>query len=261
MIAAIINDCRDDNVKGRQIARVSSLLNCHSTLVGVKNDLEAAGNLIDILDALEDRKGVVLVNVAPRNHQAKGWKNGTPFGYFYYKNILVVSTVDGLTLSLVKKLGLIDEIKVLDVPGVLNEMIKKGFVKKEIRQRIIKTQFRSFEFSPRVAAYLWENKELAGVKLLIQEIPQAPESVWFIDNFGNCKTTLLEDDIEKKVGDCLKTKLGEFDIYSRLKDVPNNKAAIIKGSSGIGDKRFLEIVMQGKSAAENFKIQSGDLVI
>ena len=69
MNITIINDCQDANETGRQIARVSSLFNAPAHLIGVKNfsEIEAAGNLIDALDAIENRKGSVLVNVAPRH--------------------------------------------------------------------------------------------------------------------------------------------------------------------------------------------------
>ncbi|MBI1839007.1 MAG: hypothetical protein HYR95_01760, partial [Candidatus Colwellbacteria bacterium] len=103
MNITIINDCRDANAAGRQAARAATLLGGTVAFIGVTNDLEASGNLIDALDAIEGKGGIVLVNVAPRNGTAKKWENGTPFGYFWYKETLVLASVDGLTLSLVKK--------------------------------------------------------------------------------------------------------------------------------------------------------------
>ena len=46
--------------------------------------------------------------------------------------------------------------------------------------------------------------------------------------------------------------------YFRRKDVPDNKIACIEGSSGFGNKRFLEIDVQGKSAAIMAKLKVGD---
>ena len=116
MHITIINDCKDANAAGRQMARAAGLIEAPVSFVGVSSDLEAAGNLIDMLDAYGDSAGILLVNVAPRNGKAKKWQNGTPFGYFWYKKILVLSSIDGLTLSLVKKLQLVDSINVLDIP-------------------------------------------------------------------------------------------------------------------------------------------------
>ena len=93
------------------------------SFIGISSDLEASGNIIDTLDAYGDLPGVILVNIAPRNGKAKKWKNGTPFGYFWYKKILVISSVDGLTLSLVKKLNLVKTINVLDIPTVSKLLI------------------------------------------------------------------------------------------------------------------------------------------
>src|SRR6185312_15206020 len=102
MFVTIINDCTDGNTRGRQETRVMRLLNVPVSYVEIGNysELEAAGNLIDILDATDGDKGVVLVNSAPRHGRGKKWPNGTPFGYFYYKNTLVITTVAEQTLSL-----------------------------------------------------------------------------------------------------------------------------------------------------------------
>ncbi len=173
MTVIIINDCKDVNAAGRQIVRAQSLLHASASFVGVQSDLEAAGNIIDALDALDGRPGIILANVAPRNGGAKKWPNGTPFGYFWYGKTLVVASVDGYTWSLIKKLNLTQVIQVLYTKS--------------------SSQFRSFEFLPRVAARLVTRKQVPYTKLAIQNIPDAPTAVWWIDNFGNCKTTLLPD--------------------------------------------------------------------
>src|SRR5688572_12965729 len=98
MFVTIINDCKDENAFGRQATKAAALFGCSIVTVGVDSDIEAAGNLIDCLDAGEGKEGVILVNVAPRHGDAKKWPNGTPFGYFLYKETLVVTSIDGLTL-------------------------------------------------------------------------------------------------------------------------------------------------------------------
>jgi hypothetical protein len=42
--------------------------------------------------------------------------------------------------------------------------------------------------------------------------------------------------------------------------VPDRTTALISGSSGLGKKRFLEIVVQGGSAEKKLKIFAGDAI-
>lgn len=219
------------------------------SFVGVQNDIEAAGNLIDILDAYEDRKGGILVNVAPRNGAAKKWPNGTPFGYFTYKNVTVVTSIDGHTLSLVKKLGLVDTVYVMDIPTVLAAMRAEGQVDEALETWVTHTQFRSFDFTPRALAWILKGYTLPHTTLSIADVADLSDTVWCIDNFGNCKTTILESE-----ADSHPTNIPRF---SRLKDVPNDTPALIAGSSGLPGKRFLELVVQGGSAARHFSLSTG----
>jgi len=258
MNSTIINDCRDANAIGRQITRTTSLLGSPVSFIGVIDDLQAAGNLIDALDAFEENPGLVLVNVAPRNGKAKKWENGTPFCYFWYKKILILASVEGFTLSFVKKFKLIEFVTVLDVSTTLDQLIAGGVLPEECKNSITITQFRSYDFLPRVAAFLVQGKKLHGSQLSIEDIPDAPPAIWWIDNFGNCKTTLLLDEIKNQSH--ISTRFGRLPYFSRLKDVPNKTTAIITGSSGLGKKRFLEIVVQGGSAEKEFKISMGDRI-
>lgn len=289
MFVTLITDCKDDNALGRSTTRLSTLFECNITTIGVNGwdaDLEAAGNLIDMLDASEGKKGVILVNVAPRHKSGKKWPNGTPFGYFHYKETLVVISVDGKTLSLVKKFGLIDHVKVMDIPTVMKSLYEQRIISEELVEHVMHTQFRSFEFLPRVAAWLTEGQEIPSEKYDLKEVPDAPQAIWWIDNFGNIKTTLFPEEVDFKTGKEItfspysreggnpsnKPKLldgssiepeirDRVDLklicYNRLKDVPEKEPALIIGSSGLGDKRFLEIVVQGVSAEKQFNLKSG----
>ncbi len=96
------------------------------------------------------------------------------------------------------------------------------------------------------------DKELIGKKLDISEIHDVPLAVWWIDNFGNCKTTLTQSEIEHRSD--ISKKFKNTSYYERLKDVPNKSPALISGSSGLGDKQFLEIIVQGGSAEKEFNI-------
>lgn len=260
MFCTIINDCQDENAFGRQATKSASLFNCPIVTVGVKSDLEAAGNLIDILDAGEGKEGIILVNVAPRHGDAKRWPNGTPFGYFLYKETLVVSSIDGLTLSLVKKLGLTEEVKLFDIPEVLQFLKDKEIISQYGVKHISRTQFRSLEFLPRVAKWIKDGLDLPTTNYPISEIAGTPNAVWWVDNFGNCKTTLIAEDVDFEKGKIIKFEFGELECFDRLSDVPNETPALIIGSSGLEDKKFLEIIVQGKSAQQVFTLTSGALL-
>lgn len=246
MNKVIINDCRDSNASGRQQVRLNVLVPGQTTFIGVENDIEAAGNLIDSLDALAGTEGLILVNVAPRNGAAKKFQNGTPFGYFFYKGAVVISSVSGYTLSLVKKLELVSEIKVFSPKTIFDEL---GILEKQ------DTQFRSFELTPEIAHALLSGKELSAESLLIDEVPDMPDCVWLEDCFFNLKTTLLEPPGEPFfIGDKV------INLYPRLKDIPDKQAGLVVGSSGLGDRRFLEIMVNGGKAAELFNLKVGDLI-
>lgn len=262
MFLTLINDCRDENAFGRQETRASILFDAHISTVGVDfgKSLEGAGNLIDVLDASEGGHGVVLVNVAPRHRGSRKWENGTPFCYFYHKETLVVSTVDEDTLSLAKKFNLASEVKLLDVPTVVSYAVKKGLLNQETANDIAVSQFRSYDFSPRAAKWIWDGIDIPYSNYSISQIPDAPHAVWHVDNFGNCKTTVLPEDVGHSPGKVLKTKVGEIKCYGYLKDVPKGEAGIVVGSSGLGDRKLLEIVVQGGSAAQKFNLSSGDKV-
>ncbi|MBL7159510.1 SAM-dependent chlorinase/fluorinase [Candidatus Microgenomates bacterium] len=256
----IINDCRDTNAVGRQQTRLASILNCCSSFIGVNNDLEAAGNLIDSLDALGKSSGIILANIAPRGGKAKKWKNGSPFAWFKYKNTLVVSTIDGLTLSLVKKLKLTNQINILDTEIVLGKLVNSNKISKKQRNHISRSQFRSYDFVPHIVEFLQSEESKLSKKVPIDKLPDAPKAIWWIDCFGNCKTTLLPEEITDKANSIIQTRLGKIKHYPRLRDVPNGRTALITGSSGIESNRFVELIIQGGSAAKKYQLSTGDTI-
>jgi hypothetical protein len=252
MFVTIINDCRDTNAFNRQATRAAALLKSPVVTVGVRNDLEAAGNLIDSLDAAGGTRGVIIVNVAPRNGVGKKWPNGTPFGWFKVGETFVLSSIDGQTLSLAKKIGVLETVHVFDIPTVMDWVVEHGTLDRATADRVVATQFRSYEFLPRAAAWLVEGLALPTEPMTASEFPDAPAAVWIADNFGNCKTTLL-------VGESAEgTPFAKLPRYERLKDVPDGEFALITGSSGLGDKRFLEAVIQGGDASAALGVESRD---
>ncbi len=241
MFTTIINDCRDDNARGRQESRVGSLCKTSLSFIGVESDLEASLQLVDILDATEGRPGLILVNVAPRGGHSKQWENGTPFVYFWYQETLVVASVDGFVLSGVKKFGLIKEIHLLDTHSSAKAMLDAGFISETAAKGIPHTQFRSFNFITRAGVFLLNGNHLPSEPYNQNDILDLPKAIWHIDNFGNCKTSLTQGDITPGV---TMTRFGDLPFHGQLRDVPDNTASLIEGSSGFDNKRFIELVIQ-----------------
>lgn len=272
MFITLINDSKDDNAKARQETRWASLFpNTHVSFVGIDSNLkdtatiEASGNLIDILDAGEGRKGIIAVNVAPRGQVKIDGINGSLFCYFYYKNTLVVSTIKGYNLSLIKKFGITKSVNVLETQDVLNFAEKNKLITKKQNKHISNTQFRSFDFQPRVAKWITDGFSVPSHTLSINKIPDIPPSAWSIDSFGNIKSTLIKNSLPLR-GNPLKVSINGRQLhckyYDHLKDIPDGETAIYTGSSGIGKTRFIEIATQNRkgSAAKHLNLKIGDKI-
>ena len=256
MFTTFINDCKDDNARARQTSRVGSLLQTNLSFIGVDSDLEAGMQLIDILDATNGREGMILVNVAPRGGHTRKWENGTPFAYFWYKQTLVISSIDGYALSAIKKLALTEKIRVLDTRLVTTTMREEGFITDNEAERIVTSQFRSFDFTPRVGVFMMKGNHIPSEELNFDDIPTLPPAIWNIDNFGNCKTTLTLNDLtENKV---INTRYGALLYFAQIRNVPDGEPALVKGSSGIDDIRFIEVLMQRKDFAKIYNAKIGD---
>ena len=257
MFATIINDCRDQNAMGRQTIRVSSLLGVQPTTIGIENETEAAGNLIDCLDAASGRPGVILVNVAPRHNN--DYPNGVPFCYVNIGEILVLTTASTVVLGLIKKMGLAQTYQLLDIPAISGWAEQNRLIDPAWASRMTSTQFRSYEFLPWMASIMnkgWVDFPHQQLPLPDQPLP----SIWYIDCFGNAKTTALQNEITPANNGMVTTELGQLKYYNRLKDVPDHEAGLVVGSSGIADKRFLEIVVNGQSAAAKFNLKTGQAI-
>lgn len=261
MYLTIINDCHDPLTRNRQVVRASALfpaVNVSFVSVGNFADLEAAGAIIETLDAAMDEPGIILVNVAPRHGKAKKWPNGTPFGHLKIGQTHIFATVDGYTLSLLQKYRLADTIEVYDLPTVLDYVIKRGKLPEHLRDPITNTQFRSYEFLPRAAYWRLHDLPLPHTVENLAEFKAAPLCIYSVDNFGNCKTTAWAKDLGHQPGQELTLPWGTFACYARLKDVPDGQPGITIGSSGYRDHRFIEFVIQGKSAAAKYNLSIGD---
>src|SRR5260221_1721318 len=153
-------------------------------------------------------------------------------------------------LSVGKKCSVASSLRLTDVATVVDEMIKKGKLDSSLRERIVKSQFRSYDYMPRLAKWIMDGEEIPSENYSFAKVEDVPHSVWWVDNFGNCKTTILPEEINHIPGKVIKTKVGDIMCYEQLKDVPNDESGLTIGSSGLGEKRFLEIVVQGNSASE-----------
>ncbi len=256
MFTTIINDCRDDNARARQTSRVGSLISTSISFIGVDSDLEAGMQLIDVLDATGGREGLVLVNVAPRGGHTTKWENGTPFAYFWHKQTLVILSVDGYALSAVKKLNLVSNVHLLDIHTAVETMLLSGFITEAEAKRVPLSQFRSFDFIPRAGVFMIKGNHLPSAPYDLTNIPDLPPAIWNIDNFGNCKTTLTPADVNTDNAPI--TRFGQLPYHEKLRDVPDGELALVQGSSGLDDTRFLEILMQRKNFAQISGAQIGD---
>lgn len=245
MNITFITDCTDDNVRARMSAKIDLLFGEKTTFIGVSSDVEAAGNMIEILNILQGNKGVIFVNVAPRNGVQTKWENGTPFGYFWYKDTLVVSSVDGYTLSLLKKFNITSDIKIIEIKHSLPAITQSGMISEEEETAIRNTQFRSLLYVPLAGRYLLEHTELPHQAYPLSEVPDIPPAIWWIDNFGNAKTTYTTQDVSFVDGALLTTPLGTYPAHTSLRSVPDGALAYTIGSSGWRDTQFVELVAQG----------------
>lgn len=267
MFITIINDCKSYDEIGRQETRLAALFpNVHISFFGVSSKLdrnatlEAAGGLIDVLDAAEGSEGIVLLNSAPRGDIKEDGHNGTPFAHFHYKDTLVISTLKGQALSMVKKLKLVESIELMSVDEVMDYAWQHKLLSLNIAEYVKTTQFRSFDFVPRVAKWLHDGETIPSKTLLIDQIEDAPSAIWYIDAFGNCKTTLTKQDLNVDPGGNVKTNIGTFRLYPRLKDLPKKETAMYFGSSGIESTRLVEIATQQGSAAIDLGVKQGQYI-
>ncbi len=265
MYLTIITDCSDSNAQARQETRARTLFDITPSFVSVAGtldtvaSLEASGNIIDILDAASGEEGIILANVAPRNGDEKKWGNGTPFGYVRYNRTLIITTVSGHMLSLPQKFGLTDGYELIDMQATLIRMWEGGLITEDEVTHIQHSQFRSFDFLPRVAAWITKGHEPVTLPFEGDMIPKISPSIWGIDNFGNLKTTIIGSALPET--GTMETRFGILPVIRSLKEVPEGTTALTIGSSGLGANRFVEIVVQGGNAATTLGASRGDAVL
>lgn len=274
----IITDCYDDNARGRQQTRFMSLFGVMPTFLSVvaptshleAGGIQATGHLIDQLDAAlsipaarRTGKTVILMNVATRGEDVRRkWNNGTPFCYAWVQDVLVASTFDGPGLGLARDLGLIKEVQVMDIPTVMKAAIGWGELTEAEADRIEHTQFRSYEYLPLAARWIFEGRDVPSQTDTLEHINSMSGHIWFIDNFGNAKTSILPEQIGFEEGKQLKLAGGQMaTCHRRLADVPHGTVALTIGSSGYQNRRFVEVTVQRGNAAKVLGLSVGDEVL
>lgn len=261
----IVNDCRDDNARARQTGELARYIEAPPEFVRIHHELEASCNLVDLLRTFRHgKRGGVVANTAERTGTEH---NGIRFGYFQFDQAWVVTTIGEVTLSLPKHLGIAENIRVLDTEKTTDFLIEEGFVSPDDREDILTTQFRSSVFSPAVLAYLILRGEIPCYTLQpLREVPSIRGKVSLRDNFANLKLTTAAESLGAiSAGTFIPTVLPppyhRLPYYPHLYLVPDKQMALIRGSSGIGTQRFLELVFKGGSAGKVTKLSVGDQVL
>lgn len=251
MIVNIISDCADGNARGRLMARCQALFGATPIFWPVENKWELAGNIIDACDASLRTKNVILGNVAPRSGDGT---NGTPFFWARVNDNWIFSTRSNEVIWLLEKMFGNQTLYRVDWAHMPDHGDESEVY-----------QFRSFELLPRYAAATI-HVSLTGKPepWAVQAIQNPAASIWWVDAFGNCKTTLCVDELNFEAGERYNVNAHYAARgYKRLCDVPFGEIGVVPGSSGFGDKRFIEIVTGGKvkgGAAQMLGLRSGEQI-
>lgn len=244
-IITVISDCRGSNDSNRQILRYRSLFGVSPIFIPAEHELEAAGNLVDAIDASKPQplSKIFVVNVAPRGNK-EHYPNGIPFCFSRTSNGIIIGTPN--CFSLAKKLGLLSKVYETDVYKVCCRFGTKYHAKK-----IANSQFRSLEYLPLLADWLHQGSEVPSQEFEAKDLKG--DFIWLVDEFGNCKTTVFSSERESCPG------LSKYSFVENLADVPRNgKPYVTIGSSGWGNRRFCEIVIQRQNASDALGLKIGD---
>lgn len=238
---------------------------------GVKDDHEAGHCVVDILGRPSPFQTVILANAAPRRDNDRdkaGWHNGTPFGHVWIEGRLVVSTIGGFALSLLKKVRcgdlIIQRTDIAEVAPLLTS-------DHEEQTWLASTQFRSLDYVPRLAAALLA-KKVQIPSHNYTEIPDLGDRVVYVDRpFRNVKLGLcLQDlidrgfDLEKPFSIQAHARTFVTHFYpGGLTTIPEAQIGLVVGSSGWGHPRqskLLELQIKKGTAATALQVEAGDLI-
>ena len=257
-----IDNSHDGPTATRIHGRLTRLLpGAHvSPTVPTAHDIELALTLVDKADAVANtwlRVGsplnpgeithAVLSNIAVR----RGSNNHcVQFGYLFFRNLLIVTTWGGRELSLLKKvIHQETAVQFFQIPSVLAWAVNRGLITKEHAKHINESQFRTYDFGPFAVKWLLDGLHTGHDPLPSEDLPwsEVPSVgcgiVAQIDSHGNVKTTGLDR--------------GQWPKMSEVKD---GKHSFIRGSSGLDELRFIELIIKGARAADYYKLSVGQEV-
>lgn len=261
-----LTDCSDTNAQARLTTRMAALFGRSPVVLplGGPAPLEAAGlTLLDVLlsTRLLGEDGfptATLVNVAPRDG---GWPNGAPFCWFGHGRHTVFSTYDPVLLDPVRRHLGVGSVEVTDARTVLDAAGAAGgwaAIGEPDAVDVAATQFRSLWYLPLLAKWVLDERPVPSSPVELP-VPDRPDGVRvaLVDNFGNCKLTCTAADLGLSAGDRVAVGQLKVRFHDHLSEVPAGTAALVTGSSGPG---FLELVVNGGSAALEFGLRDGDTV-
>lgn len=254
-------DCIDGNARKRQKLRLGSLLPNYDVKffkLNKKNRIPTLTGAVDMMDAvrLGKERNLFVFNHAPRTNTK--YKNGEPFYFAYLGPSIIIGTIS--SFCMLKHLGVLGEVFFLPI----NEVCSKYVEYDDEVERIYSSQFRSYEYIPYLAKFLVEGKYGDKQNSELEDcITQ--EQVWFVDCFGNIKTTIPGCRV-LDVKNGTPVTFGEltFPFYKNFSEVPVGSTAFILGSSGYGTlekNRFVEIVNNGDNAAVELNLKKGSFIV
>lgn len=261
----VITDCQCANAALRQSMAWVNFAGTDqpNNPFAITGDIDGAGMLVDALVESRGLPWVIFCQSAPRDYESQKKRNGSPFGYFWYRETLVIASLDGYMLSLAKRLGFITsaaDVREMNIAEVLASRVTEGELTENEASMILRSQFRSLKFAPRAAGWILAGAKIPTRRLDFCRIPDFGNRVWWIDNFGNCKTSIRRSDVGYKEQNTLRTTIGELPCIYDLRSVPEGQQAATIGSSGPEGDEFIEFVVQGKncgSAAKRFGLKVG----
>ncbi len=265
-------DCLDENAKARYAAAFTAWFGAPpASITGIEGPeglLEGSLNLVDVYAAgrtfgplRSNQVQILMGNIAPRDVTVGQHSNGTPFCFSWIgEDALLVSTYTPELFRLLRRVGLVTEVNVVDVHDVMKWAESLGLCTAEEVGRVTNTQFRSLEFAPFLAWVLATKKFEVPVSYPV-ELDCLPHTGTVVkeDNFGNHTLDVLPGEVDLVEGHVL-TLSGGMDVvcYNRLADVPRDgRVAVVIGSSGTPGERFLMVTMQGSSAAQRLEVGVG----
>lgn len=252
---AIVSDCGGQAME-RMALRVY-LLFAHAVVTRFVCDslAGAAGNIGDAIDA---GANVILCNSAPR--AAARQQNGDAIVFGQLNGVWIVSTL--AALALLRKFAPDFKVREIDI---------SSFMKRYGNTSRTRFNFRGLEVVPLIAYKLCEGENLSRFSKPVKILPRLADCVWLVDEieqrFTNLKLSILRSEAPwYKPGKKVSVKLAgrravQIRCYERLTDIPPGKLGIYEGSSGLGDKRFLEIAVMGGQAARKLRVQRSGILI